>query len=560
MIFIISVIEKAIKDDVDIICIDDFTRKCHSIIIKFMINYEEQILIMNIKKNQQCFIYQISFQKRENLMNIWQSHIHQFTQRQIQQQKKDSIFKKNSIWIHFIYNFMWSHYMINIHECMMINILHQLLKDTVIYMLDWLDKLIEKRIIAFRKKKEYQLHINYAFNVTQLNKWFYNVFAFIEFKIFTKYNIIKQWMTLNKRIMIYQILSIITSLLTHESSAMMHCTQAMINFIMLAQYTSHDEDIFKYMQHALFQWNKLKKVFWHLWSLDTDTQQKHFNILKFHAMTHYANFIHQYDVINNVNMKYEKICHKHLIKKFFDHTNKRDTFLNQLIHHNTRHFNLLAMKNVLLYEKTKFIQIKKNIMSAMITIIYQAINFSKLSISIFYAQCYQILDARLNSKKWCFTSTLMKNLDIFEFLNALTVFIRESCNVINEIQVFNHDLDKWVKNAVDAESCFITIHDFLVCWKQNKKNKNDSNSLVKDKVICALNWQKSEKWRCDCVLIQESSASSNDSSDTLNDCLSEWLQLIISIIDQFQRNDKDCLLKYIDAFIDLLKSQNKNTQ
>jgi len=57
----------------------------------------------------------------------------------------------------------------------------------------------------------------------------------------------------------------------------------------------------------------------------------------------------------------------------------------------------------------------------------------------------------------------MKNLDIFEFLNALTVFIREFRNVIDEIQVFNHDLDKRVKNAVDAESCFITIHDFLVC-------------------------------------------------------------------------------------------------
>ena len=57
----------------------------------------------------------------------------------------------------------------------------------------------------------------------------------------------------------------------------------------------------------------------------------------------------------------------------------------------------------------------------------------------------------------------MKNLNIFKFLNALTVFIHEFCNVINEIQVFNHDLDKQVKNVVDAKLCFITIHDFLVC-------------------------------------------------------------------------------------------------
>ncbi len=329
---------------------------------------------------------------------------------------------------------------------------------------------------------------------------------------------------------------------------------------MLAQYTSHDEDILRYMQHALFRWNKLKKVFQHLQSLDTDTQQKHFNISKFHAMTHYANFIRQYDVIDNVNTKYKNICHKHLIKKFFDRTNKRDTFLNQLIHHNTRHLNLLAMKNVLLYEKTKFIQIKKNMMSAMITTLCRVIDLSKLSISVFHAQCYQILDARLDSKKWCLVFTLMKNLDIFEFLNALTVFIREFRNVIEKIQVFNHDLDKRVKNAVDAKSCFITIHDFLVCWKRNEKNENDLNSLIKDRVICALNWQKSEKWRRDCVLIQKSSALSNDSSDTRNDRLSERLQLIISVIDRFQQDDRDCLLKYTDVLINLLKSRNKNTQ
>ncbi len=560
LILIISTIEKVIKDDVDIICVNDLTRKCYSIIVEFMMNYEEQILITSIKKNQQCFIYQILSQKRENLMNIWQSCIHQFTQRQIQQQKKDDISKKNSIWIHFICNFAWSHYMINIHKCMMIDILHQLLKDTVIYMLNWLNKLIEKRIVASRKKKEYQLHINHAFDVAQLNEWFHNVSAFVELKIFTKYNVIKQWITLNRKIMICQILSIIASLLTHESSAMMHCTWAMIDFIMLAQYTSYDEDILKYMQHALFQWNKLKKVFWHLWSFDTDTQQRHFNILKFHAMIYYANFIHWYDVINNVNMKYEKICYKHLIKKFFDCTNKYDTFLNQLIHYNTRHLNLLAMKNILLYEKTKFIQVKKNVMSAMITIFCRVIDLSKLSISVFHAQCYQILDARLDSKKWCLASTLMKNLNIFEFLNVLTVFIREFRNVIDEIQVFNHNLDKRVKNAVNAKSCFITIHDSFIYWKWDEKNKNDLNSLIKDRVICVLNWQKSEKWRCNCVLIQESSASSNDSSDTLNDCLSEWLQLIISVIDWFQQDDRNCFLKYINAFIDLLKSWNKNTQ
>ncbi len=86
---------------------------------------------------------------------------------------------------------------------MIIDILHQLLKDTVIYMLDWLDELIEKKIVASRKKKEYQLHINYAFDVAQLNEWFCNVSAFVKLKMFTKYNVIKQCTTSNKKIMIH---------------------------------------------------------------------------------------------------------------------------------------------------------------------------------------------------------------------------------------------------------------------------------------------------------------------------------------------------------------------
>ncbi len=52
--------------------------------------------------------------------------------------------------------------------------------------------------------------------------------------------------------MICQILLIIASLFTHESSAAMHYTWAMIDFIMLAQYTSHDENTLKYIQHTLF--------------------------------------------------------------------------------------------------------------------------------------------------------------------------------------------------------------------------------------------------------------------------------------------------------------------
>lgn len=76
----------------------------------------------------------------------------------------------------------------------------------------------------------------------------------------------------------------------------------------------------------------------------------------------------------------------------------------------------------------------------------------------------------------------MKNLNIFEFLNALTVFIREFHNVINEIQVFNYNFDKQVKNAVEAELCFITIHNFLYIESEMRRIRMISTVLSKIKL------------------------------------------------------------------------------
>jgi len=58
--------------------------------------------------------------------------------------------------------------------------------------------------------------------------------------------------------------------------------------VILAQYHLHDEEILQYLEHALFQLNKLKNVFHHLQFKRSDTDVDHFNISKLHAMIHYA--------------------------------------------------------------------------------------------------------------------------------------------------------------------------------------------------------------------------------------------------------------------------------
>jgi hypothetical protein len=64
-------------------CVDARIRRYVSIIIDFICDYKEQILITDIKNEQQCSIYQMFFDERENLKKKWLYRIHEFIKKQI---------------------------------------------------------------------------------------------------------------------------------------------------------------------------------------------------------------------------------------------------------------------------------------------------------------------------------------------------------------------------------------------------------------------------------------------------------------------------------------------
>ncbi len=85
MISHVTVIEAIIRNDISILCADNKIKQCYSIIIKFMMNYEKQVLITDIKMNQQCSICQVSSHERENLDKTWSIQTHAFTRNQQRQ-------------------------------------------------------------------------------------------------------------------------------------------------------------------------------------------------------------------------------------------------------------------------------------------------------------------------------------------------------------------------------------------------------------------------------------------------------------------------------------------
>jgi hypothetical protein len=61
-------LESLAKDGVVVKCADGHQRLCYLIIIGFIADYEEQVLITGIKKAQHCSIYMVPLYERENLM------------------------------------------------------------------------------------------------------------------------------------------------------------------------------------------------------------------------------------------------------------------------------------------------------------------------------------------------------------------------------------------------------------------------------------------------------------------------------------------------------------
>ena len=102
-----------------------------------------------------------------------------------------------------------------------------------------------------------------------------------------------------------------------------HFIKIVINFILLIQYSIHDDLTLNYLKNVLFRINILKNVFREYKLLNKKTKKKHFNIFKFHMMLHFKKDIKLYDVINNFNTKY--IESKYMkVKEHFNQTNKRN--------------------------------------------------------------------------------------------------------------------------------------------------------------------------------------------------------------------------------------------
>ncbi|KIY65772.1 hypothetical protein CYLTODRAFT_52648 [Cylindrobasidium torrendii FP15055 ss-10] len=120
-------------------------------------------------------------------------------------------------------------------------------------------------------------------------------------------------------------------------TAAVTAVRAILDFIYLAQYTTHDDATLSYMEDALNLWDKNKDIF-----IRTGIRDD-LNIPKFHSLRHYMRSIRLFGVTNNFNTELFERLHIEFAKKGWRASNHRDEF-PQMTQWVTRQENIHSFK------------------------------------------------------------------------------------------------------------------------------------------------------------------------------------------------------------------------
>jgi hypothetical protein len=199
-VFFFSIIKNCVqRKNVVIRCANERFRRCISLIANFVCNYEKQMLIIDVKNERHCIICRVSSKVRKNLQNRWSLRTHEFMQEQIRRQQHEQLNSRNEKWIHKMKDFVWDYSLINIHEIMMIDILHQLFKSMMMHFLSWIQSFLKKKMSIRRRRKKQTIRMINLFDFEKLNVRFRKISSFIDLKIFQKFFEIKQWTKKSKK-------------------------------------------------------------------------------------------------------------------------------------------------------------------------------------------------------------------------------------------------------------------------------------------------------------------------------------------------------------------------
>ena len=147
----------------------------------------------------------------------------------------------------------------------MVDVFHQLLKGMVMHLIGWVKSLLKANMPnTYCKPKNGSSKATYSqlSGIEKLDERFRQVPDFTGLKRFTKFSAMKQWTGVEQKAIVRQVMSVLALLFkdSKQSDVLDFC-QALVDFILIAQYCSHDNTTLEYLDQALMRINVYKEAF-----------------------------------------------------------------------------------------------------------------------------------------------------------------------------------------------------------------------------------------------------------------------------------------------------------
>jgi hypothetical protein len=456
--------------------------------------------------------------------------------------------------------------MVNVHELMHIDILHQLFKGTVHrFVRNWLPSVLSTTDSA-RVGQKRRIDGSPTWEAA-LDARFLAVPSFQGLKKFDRFSEVTQWTGNEQKAMVRQIVPVLAPIV---SEATIHFARALVDFTLHAQYYSHSDSTLAWMDQALMRMDLLK------WEFENFTSDKFgFNYPKLHALVHWTDFIRKFGSADGFDTSYFEAAHK-VIKAYYKRTNMRGDYESQISAHFTRWTNITAMKDLLDMRLKDLLPLSTKEEPATVTRAAICYDLGKLHWGVRGKSEAQsiLMGCRLARKKelrlphlkrgpsfWRYASTIASHSQLPNLIDALAVFVRQErlrlAGVSSSARATNlkEGDSSWVRHSL------VCVHTSVTCYKSNRDNGSNADDHIQEKVRCHPRWQGVRgNWRRDSVWVQEHAVDEHNGLDhALGGKLPGQILIMLTVIDSTHRDANNDYQTYTGALIDVHRLRNQGT-
>ena len=459
-------------------------------------DYQEVTLITGIKTNEQCGTCQVPPTELQSILKQWPLRTHQQMRDQMQKQKSQKVNQSDQNWVHDINSFAWRHSFLNIHESIAVDMLHQLQKGVFRDLVRWTMDLVKDLVLgqrATKTKKKKDRSYKESPGLVQLDARFELVPRFPGLRHFNHFSHVQQWTGNEERDLLRIIIPVITPLLLPKAPHALAYARALIDFITLVQYRTHNDYTLRYISQAIFRIDNTKEAFAKYRPKDC-SDEAHWNYPKFHSISHYVTFIMNFGAPNGFDSENSEAAHKFLLKDFYDRTNKTNTFLQQIASWNTRETNRKAMDHILLHHFGTSSQEGVEIEAQVTSMSRTPLKVGTLCCQTLPRETQIALRSlRLDLKTTTTAYEAQRATGLKGFVAALALFVRRSRIEVGKKKGEVRPVDNNQSDECETDSTW--IHDYPVqffgslrCWRRTGKDETDTEAQEPELLRCAPNW------------------------------------------------------------------------